>query len=58
MNDTSISLGIIGTGRIAQAHLEAIKNSDLNIELAAVCDSDIERAKTAAKQYNAKKNLF
>ena len=48
-----INIGIIGCGRISGWHCRSI-SSNSNINLVAVCDLDIEKANTYAKEYNAK----
>jgi predicted dehydrogenase len=48
-----IRIGIVGTGRVAQAHLQAVKESREGVELAAVCDVDGDRARKAAAAYGA-----
>ena len=48
-------MGIVGTGRVAQAHLEAIRDSNAGVELAAVCDVDGDKAQTAADAYGARR---
>ncbi len=46
----SVRIGFIGTGGIAQRHLQTLsKNSDA--QLVAYCDLDVERAQKAAKEY-------
>lgn len=47
-----VKIGIIGCGGIAnQKHFPALKaNSDLN-EIVAFCDTKIERAEKAAKEF-------
>jgi len=49
----NINIGIIGCGRISGWHCRSI-SSNPNINLVAVCDLDIEKANTYAKEYNAK----
>jgi len=45
-----VRIGFIGTGAIAQNHLQTLsENSDA--QLVAYCDLDVERAKTAAEEY-------
>lgn len=46
--DKKIRFAIIGCGRIAYRHIEAI-NADSKAELVALCDLDLERAKERAK---------
>jgi len=46
-----IVFAIVGCGRIAQRHAEHIQNSGI---LLAVCDTDINKAKTLGEKYKAK----
>jgi len=55
MTAHTIHIGIIGTGRVARAHLEAVRDSRDEVELAAVCDVDSGKAKAAAETYGAAK---
>ena len=55
MARSTIRIGIVGTGRVAQAHLEAIRDSNAGVELAAVCDVDGDKAQTAADAYGARR---
>jgi len=49
----SIRIGFIGTGGIAQRHLQTLsENSDA--QLIAYCDLDLERAQQAAEEYGGK----
>lgn len=48
-------IGIIGTGRVAQAHLEAIQELSVDVKLAAVCDTDNRKAKRAAERFGAER---
>lgn len=48
-----LSVGMIGSGGIAQSHMRAIEEND-NIRLAAVMDIDVQRAEAAAEHYGAK----
>jgi len=48
-----LSVGMIGTGGIAQSHMNAIEAND-NIRLAAVMDIDAERVEAAAAKYGGK----
>jgi len=52
--ERKISLGVIGCGRVAQAHLAAIENLKAEVELIAVADSDEKRAKEAKECFGAK----
>lgn len=47
-----IKMALIGCGRISNNHLSAISDLKERIELVAVCDHNIERAKTVADTYN------
>ncbi|HOV37874.1 MAG TPA: Gfo/Idh/MocA family oxidoreductase [Spirochaetales bacterium] len=53
MISQKIRLGIVGTGRIAQAHLSAIQEKAELTELVAVCDSDRSKAEKSASIYGA-----
>ena len=48
-----ISIALIGCGRIAGHHCEAIKETP-GIELLAVCDLDTSKSKTYARKYGVK----
>ena len=48
-----LSVGIIGTGGIAQSHLQAIQQLD-NIKVVATMDVDESRAKAAADKYGGR----
>jgi predicted dehydrogenase len=48
-----LSVGIIGSGGIARAHIHAIKETD-NIRLAGVMDVDLSRAEALAKENDAR----
>ncbi len=54
MATRKISLGLIGCGRIAQAHLAAADYLEDEAELIAVADADPEKARTAAQRYGAR----
>jgi UDP-N-acetylglucosamine 3-dehydrogenase len=56
MAENTIHIGIIGTGRVAQAHLEAVRDSREDVVLAAVCDVDSGKARKAAETYGAGKS--
>ena len=45
-----IGFGIIGCGNIGNIHAENIKKID-NARLIAVCDSDLNRARTVGEKY-------
>ena len=47
------NIAVIGTGRVAGAHLEAIGDLADRVRLIAVCDTDDEKARTVAKRYGA-----
>jgi len=49
-----IRLGVIGCGRVAQAHLAAIEYLKTEVELIAVADSDEKRAREAKERFGAK----
>jgi len=50
-----LKLGVIGCGRIAQAHLEAINYLSKDIELVALADIDEKKAKDSARRFRAEK---
>ncbi len=52
MSDT-LSVGIVGTGGIAQSHIHAIEAND-NIRLVAVMDVDASRVKSVAHKHDAR----
>jgi predicted dehydrogenase len=54
MSVKKLSLGVIGCGRIAQAHLAAIEQLQDEAELIAVVDTDVEKAKFAANRFGAR----
>ena len=45
-----VRIGFIGTGGIAQRHLQTL-SGNANTQLVAYCDLDVERAEAAAKEY-------
>jgi len=49
-----INVGIIGTGRIADAHMEACLYLENKINLLAVANRHMEKAKAAAEKYDIK----
>jgi UDP-N-acetyl-2-amino-2-deoxyglucuronate dehydrogenase len=49
-----VQLGIIGCGRIAQAHLAAIESLQNDVDLIAVSDVDEDKAKEAKERFGAK----
>ena len=53
MHYDKFRIGIVGTGRVARAHLEAIRENREDIELGAVCDIDSNKATDAAEKYDA-----
>jgi predicted dehydrogenase len=54
MPESKIRLGMIGSGRIAQAHLAAIKNLKDEVNLIAVADVDEKKAEEAKERLGAK----
>ncbi len=54
MTKTKIQLGVIGCGRIAQAHLAAIQSLKDEVDLIAAVDVDEKRAKEAKNRFGAK----
>jgi len=54
MSGRKLSFGMIGCGRIAQAHLAAIEYLREEAELVAVADTDLEKAKNAAGRFAAR----
>lgn len=48
-----LRLGLIGAGRIAQAHAKACAQLADRVELVAVCDADREKAAATADRYGA-----
>src|SRR4030043_202133 len=52
--ETKLRLGVIGCGRIAQAHLAAIKFLKEEVDLVAVTDIDEKRAREAEERFGAK----
>ena len=50
-----LKLGVIGCGRVAQAHLEAISYLNRDVELVALADIDEKKAKDSAKKFRAEK---
>ncbi|RKX73821.1 MAG: hypothetical protein DRP87_18195 [Spirochaetes bacterium] len=53
MRSEKIKIGIIGTGRIATAHLEAIMNLKEDTILTAVCDQKRDLAESTAEKFGA-----
>ena len=49
-----LPLGVIGCGRVAQAHLAAIENLNGEVDLIAVADVDEKKAKKAKERFGAK----
>jgi UDP-N-acetyl-2-amino-2-deoxyglucuronate dehydrogenase len=47
-----IRIGVVGCGRIATNHFEAIKAHDADFELTAICDTDPDRLLKAREKYN------
>jgi len=52
--EKKLRLGVIGCGRIAQAHFAAIENLKEKVDLIAVADADEKRAKEAKERFGAK----
>lgn len=52
MQGTMLRIGIVGTGRVAQAHLEAVRECK-EARLVAVCDTDESKARKAAGRFGA-----
>lgn len=52
MNENKIKCALIGCGRIANKHFEAITTHHKSLNLVAVCDTKIALAKEAALKYN------
>jgi len=46
-----VKIGIIGAGGFSNSHLKGIRQVD-NAEVVAICDIDIEKAKSQAEKYN------
>ncbi len=53
MSGHKLSFGMIGCGRIAQAHFAAIEYLREEAELIAVADTDLEKARNAAQRFGA-----
>lgn len=51
---TKIKIGFLGCGRISQKHFEAILKFPNEIEVVAVCDGTLEKAKKAAEHFGCK----
>lgn len=49
MGAPPVRIGLIGCGRISKNHFEAIRNVE-GLSLAAVCDTDVERARRAGDE--------
>jgi UDP-N-acetyl-2-amino-2-deoxyglucuronate dehydrogenase len=49
--DRKIKIALVGCGRIAKNHLEAIQQHQENLTLTAVCDTDLEALKNACNTY-------
>lgn len=54
MSERKIRVGVIGCGRVAQAHLAAIENLKDDVDLVAVADVDEKKAKDAKERFRAK----
>jgi predicted dehydrogenase len=46
---SNLRVGLVGTGYVSQHHLRALKKLDY-VEVAALCDSNLDRATKAAQQ--------
>jgi UDP-N-acetyl-2-amino-2-deoxyglucuronate dehydrogenase len=53
IRDRKIRFALVGCGRISGKHIEAIRAHDQDAELVAVCDTDPEALRVAAKQTGA-----
>ena len=51
-NARAFRIGLVGCGRISKNHFDAIRKID-GLELAAVCDTDVERARLAGEEHGA-----
>lgn len=49
---SKIKIALVGCGRISANHLRAIEDNASDFELVAVCDTDEDKAKAAAQQFN------
>jgi len=47
--NTKLRVGLVGTGYVSKHHIRALKKLDY-VEVAALCDSNIERARKAAQE--------
>jgi predicted dehydrogenase len=56
MAKRKLRLGVIGCGRVAQAHLHAIEHLKEEVELIAVADADGNRTELAKVQFRAKRS--
>jgi predicted dehydrogenase len=54
MGKTRIRFGVIGCGRVAQAHLAAVENLKDDVDLIAVADVDEKKAEDAKERFGAK----
>lgn len=52
---STISVGVIGTGRIGQLHIQHLSQNIPAAELTAICSLDTESAEDLAKQFNIPK---
>jgi predicted dehydrogenase len=55
MSEPKLNIGIIGMGRVAMAHADAMIELNEQVNLAAIAEHRIERAKEMAEAYHAKK---
>jgi UDP-N-acetyl-2-amino-2-deoxyglucuronate dehydrogenase len=54
ISDRKINIALVGCGRIAQNHFQAIEQHQERVTLTAVCDSDPVAASSAGNQYHVK----
>lgn len=52
MNDRPLRVGIVGCGKIARTHAEAVRDL-ADADLVACCDADLARAQTLAAEFGA-----
>lgn len=52
INDRKINIALVGCGRIAKNHLQAIEQHKDRLNLTAVCDTDAEALQQAMTQYD------
>src|SRR3990167_3949517 len=51
INDRKINIALVGCGRIAKNHIEAIKQRSSDLTLTAVCDSNVDVLKKVTEDY-------